>query len=146
MGKKLAIKGHPTRGKEVIGLLKMLGGINKFQYNGSKGYVYFIEGKWITLYGEETLKDNGGYIIYELEEFLEKYPFKVGDKVVYTKYGDNCDDYPVTIESMKWTGTTIEYTFDDCVTCLAKYLKIWNEEPYAVISCRNLNSCGYADG
>lgn len=145
MGKKLAIKGHPTRGKEVIGLLKMLGGINKFQYNGSKGYVYFIEGKWITLYGEETLKNNRGYIIYELEEFLEKYPFKVGDKVVYTKYGDNCDDYPVTIESMKWTGTTIEYTFDDCVTCLAKDLKMWNEEPDAVISGINLNSCDYAD-
>ena len=145
MGKKLAIKGHPTRGKEVIGLLKMLGGINKFQYNGSKGYVYFIEGKWITLYGEETLKNNGGYIIYELEEFLEKYPFKVGDKVVYTKYGDNCDDYPVTIESMKWTGTTIEYAFDDYVTCLAKDLKVWNEEPDAVISGIHLNSCDYAD-
>ena len=145
MGKKLVIKGHPTRGKEVIGLLKMLGGINKFQYNGSKGYVYLIEGKWITLYGEETLKNNGGYIIYELEEFLEKYPFKVGDKVVYTKYGDNCDDYPVTIESMKWTGTTIEYTFDDYVTCLAKDLKMWNEEPDAVISGINLNSCDYAD-
>lgn len=28
MSKKLAIKGHPTRGKEVIELLEMMGGIN----------------------------------------------------------------------------------------------------------------------
>jgi hypothetical protein len=46
---------------------------------------------------------------------------------------------------MKWTGTTIEYTFDDCVTCLAKDLKMWNEEPDAVISGIYLNSCDYAD-
>ena len=124
MGKKLAIKGHPTRGKEVIELLEMLGGINGEGYFGTntwKDEYYFL--------------DNDGYIHaydwcdgikFTLEEFLEKYPFKVGDKVVYTKFGDNCDDFPVIIESMKWTGTTIEYTFDDCVTCLAKDLKMWN--------------------
>lgn len=27
MGKKLAIKGHPTRGEEVIELLEMMGGV-----------------------------------------------------------------------------------------------------------------------
>ena len=46
---------------------------------------------------------------------------------------------------MKWTGTTIEYTFNDCVTCLAKDLKMWNGEPDAVISGIYLNSCDYAD-
>jgi hypothetical protein len=43
MGKKLAIKGHQTRGKEVIELLEMMGGNNKYLYDGSDGFVYFIE-------------------------------------------------------------------------------------------------------
>ena len=79
------------------------------------------------------------------DEYYKKYPYKVGDKVVYTKFGDNCDDFPEVIESMKWTGTTIEYTFNDCVTCLAKDLKMWNGEPDEVISGIYLNSCDYAD-
>ena len=146
MGKKLAIKGHSTRGKEVIELLEMMGGKNIYNFSGFDDYAYYViagcqnkikAGEYI--FGDEDMH------LFTLEEFLEKYPFKVGDKVVYTKYGDNCDDYPDTIESMKWTGTTIEYTFNDCVTCLAKDLKMWNGEPDAVISGIYLNSCDYAD-
>ena len=142
MGKKLAIKGHATRGKEVIELLEMLGGINDREYIGTntwKDEYYFLDNGYIRAY------DWCDGIKFTLEEFLMKYPFKVGDKVVYTKFGDNCDDFPVTIESMKWTGTTIEYTFNDCVTCLAKDLKMWNGEPDTVISGIYLNSCDYAD-
>ena len=128
MGKKLAIKGHSTRGKEVIELLKMLGGENKFDRDGQAiMYSYYVSGNTI-LNDRLSIIEDDDFVIFNLEEFLEKYPFKVGDKVVYTKFGDNCDGYPVTIESMKWTGTTIEYTFNDCVTCLAKDLKMWNEE------------------
>ena len=146
MGKKLAIKGHSTRGKEVIELLEMMGGKNIYNFSGFDDYAYYViagcqnkikAGEYI--FGDEDMH------LFTLEEFLEKYPFKVGDKVVYTKFGDNCDDYPDTIESMKWTGTTIEYTFNDCVTCLAKDLKMWNGEPDAVISGIYLNSCDYAD-
>ena len=146
MGKKLAIKGHPTRGEEVIELLEMLGGNNVHNLYGEESFAYYvIEGVdseirgGIYIYGDEDLH------IFTLDEFLEKYPFKVGDKVVYTKFGDNCDDFPEIIESMKWTGTTIEYTFNDCVTCLAKDLKMWNGEPDAVISGIYLNSYDYAD-
>lgn len=32
----LAIKGHPTRGKEVIEILEMLGGKNKFNFKGNE--------------------------------------------------------------------------------------------------------------
>lgn len=148
MSKKLAIKGHPTRGKEVIELLEMMGGNNRFSLNGlsSNHACYFISGPCNYeiraidyIFGDEDM------CFFTLEEFLEKYPFKVGDKVVYTKFGDNCDEYPVIIDSMKWTGTTIEYTFNDCVTCLAKDLKMWNGEPDTVISGIYLNSCDYAD-
>ena len=146
MSKKLAIKGHSTRGKEVIELLEMMGGKNCYNFSGFDGYAYYvIAGCQNEIRAGEYLFGDEDMHLFTLEEFLEKYPFKVGDKVVYTKYGDNCDDYPVTIESMKWTGTTIEYTFDDCVTCLAKDLKMWNGEPDAVISGIYLNSCDYAD-
>jgi hypothetical protein len=146
MGKKLAIKEHSTRGKEVIELLEMLGGKNFYNWSGFDGYAYYVIERCQNKIkaGEYIFGDEDMYL-FTLEEFWEKYPFKVGDKVVYTKFGDNCDDYPVTIESMKWTGTTIEYTFNDCVTCLAKDLKMWNGEPDAVISGIYLNSCDYAD-
>ena len=146
MGKKLAIKSHLTRGEEIIELLEMIGGKNCYNFSGFDGYAYYVIG------GCRNEIRAGEYIfgaedmyLFTLEDFLAKYPFKVGDKVVYTKFGDNCDDYPVIIESMKWTGTTIEYTFNDCVTCLAKDLKMWNGEPDAVISGIYLNSCDYAD-
>lgn len=148
MGKKLAIIGHPTRGKEVIELLKMMGGVPAETKGFRESYCYYISEDTATKYiswdyiGPEEIEK---YKLFTLEAFLEKYPFKVGDKVVYTKFGDNCDDFPVAIESMKWTGTTIEYTFNDCVTCLAKDLKICNEEPDAVISGIYLNSYDYAD-
>ena len=99
MGKKLAIKGHPTRGKEIIELLEMMGGDNKWLYDGSDGVVYFIEknDKYITYCGKECIKNTGEYIIYELEEFLEKYPFKIGDKVI-----DKADGCPGIVNEMKW--------------------------------------------
>lgn len=45
MEKKIAIKGHSTRGKKVIELLEMMGGKNKWLYEGSDGFVYFIKKK-----------------------------------------------------------------------------------------------------
>ena len=146
MIRQLAIRGHSTRGKEVIELLEMMGGKNIHNLSGNNSYAYYvIEGCQNEIRAGEYIFGNEDMYFFTIEEFLEKYPFKVGDKVVYTKYGDNCDDYPVTIESMKWMGTTIEYTFDDCVTCLAKDLKMWNEKPREVISGIYLNSCDYAD-
>ena len=159
MRKKLEIIGHSTRGEEVIELLEMLGGnVDKKILSAANigdilnPRVYFFDPDssdnrivWYYLLGLEADGRASEMKIFTLEEFLEKYPFKVGDKVVYTKFGDNCDEYPVTIESMKWTGTTIEYTFNDCVTCLAKDLKMWNGEPDAVISGIYLNSYDYAD-
>ena len=147
MGKKLAIKSHPTRGNEVIKLLEMLGGKNCYNFSGFDGYAYYVIGgpHNVEIRASEYIFGDEDIYLFTLEDFLAKYPFKVGDKVVYTKFGDNCDEYPVIIESMKWTGTTIEYTFNDCVTCLAKDLKMWTGNPDAVISGIYLNSCDYAD-
>ena len=124
MGKKLAIKGHPTRGKEVIELLEMMGGTNPFSKNdgmviGNKTTnCYYISEDTATKYiswdyiGPEEIDK---YEIFTLEEFLEKYPHKVGDKVV------DCYGNSLTIKSMNWLDDieTMVYDFEDAVIVLA---------------------------
>ena len=82
---QLAIKGHLTRGKEVIEILEMLGGKNTEWYGGSDFEEYYIiEEGYITQAYDWT-----NHITFTLEEFLKKFPYKVGDKVrtVYGKIG-----------------------------------------------------------
>ena len=81
----IAIKGHTTRGEEIIKILEMLGGINLHDYNADCDSL---------CYYSEKSTDRISYIYYDwvnncyedmhvftLEEFLEKYPYKVGDKI-----------------------------------------------------------------
>ena len=123
MGKKLAIKGHSTRGNEVIALLEMMGGTNPFSVNngtivGNKATnCYHIPENTATKYISWGLRPEeiNLYKIFTLEEFLEKYPFKIGDKVV-DKYGGS-----LTIKSMSWSTDceTMVYDFEDSVLVLA---------------------------
>lgn len=94
MIKKLAIKGHPTRGKEVIELLEMLGGDNRWKASGEIEKVYYSISNGVILYGPQIVKDT---VIFTLEEFLEKFPFKIGDKVI-----DTVDGCPGIVCEMKW--------------------------------------------
>ena len=81
MKKQLAIKGHETRGKEVIEILKMLGGDNKYHINITEyNLLYTIREDDDVIIG--TYPNNSISQIYTLEEFLEKFPYKVGDKVL----------------------------------------------------------------
>ena len=122
MGKKLAIKGHPTRGKEVIELLEMLGGINNEGYIGTntwKDEYYFLDNGCIHAYNWcDGIK-------FTLEEFLEKYPFKVGDKVfLYDNITEGC------VTGMEWDedkGTVkyCVYISSEC-WCDVKELLKWN--------------------
>lgn len=74
---RLVLKGHATRGKEVINLLEMLGA-NRLGYKDTfVGFYYYIECGAIHSSDEYPTYAT----IFTLEEFLEKYPFKVGDKV-----------------------------------------------------------------
>lgn len=96
MGKKLAIKGHSTRGKEVIALLEMMGGINDEGHIGTntwKDEYYFLDNGCIRAY------DWCDGIKFTLEEFLEKYPFKVGDIV-----NRNIDYVSCIIDNMRWNS------------------------------------------
>lgn len=77
---QLVILGHKTRSKEVIEILEMLGGRNLREYVCNvPGYAYSIgEQGIIDLY----ISPSDSSITFTLEEFLEKYPYKVGDKVL----------------------------------------------------------------
>jgi hypothetical protein len=90
MGKIIAIKGHPTRGNEVLEILEMLGGKNISNIKGNYTYLYYIgDNNFISL----TDSYRNDFIIFTLEEFLEKYPFKVGEKVrtIYGTIGNICE-------------------------------------------------------
>lgn len=94
----LAIRGHATRGKEVIEILEMLGGKNDNHCcGGFINIIYFINEN-----GHIESSDKMHHLDYfqlSLEEFLEKFPYKVGDKVLYETYGIYS-----TIKTMKWNS------------------------------------------
>jgi hypothetical protein len=101
----LAIKGHVTRYKEVIELLEMLGGENKEGHNGNNPNVaYYISHKKIIKcdYVPNIYPSLYKCIDYTLEEFLEKFPYKIGDKVLIT---DDTNDVYI-IKSMIWNTLT----------------------------------------
>lgn len=77
---KIAIHGHPTRGKEVIQILESLGGKNKIGLNGRSATLYYIDKGEI----RNTYYLTTDYKIYTLEEFEKEFPFKIGDKVTTT--------------------------------------------------------------
>lgn len=107
MGKKLAIKGHSIRGKEVIKLLEMMGGNNNYKVDGAN-----INCTYIIRHFDHSII--GGWsssteIVFTLEEFLEKYPFKVGDKVI-----DKVDGCPGIVTEIKWDEDVSDMKY--CVT------------------------------
>ena len=78
MSKILAIKGYKERGNEVIALLEMLGGKNSAACGDNEKLYYFIGIH--NIIDADNLEYNG-VIVFTLDEFYKKYPYKVGDKV-----------------------------------------------------------------
>jgi hypothetical protein len=79
---KIAIQGHPTRGKEVIKILKSLGGKNREGLEGYCKTFYYIDDKNVICDDhEENFPSN--YKLYTLEEFEKEFPFKIGDEVIF---------------------------------------------------------------
>lgn len=104
----LAIRGHSTRGKEVIEILEMLGGENIHNYGGTFNECYAIDNNKIyTIYTSVAEIDN--HAIFTLEQFEEKFPYKIGDKVCYQP---NTHIYTICISeiiSMKWADNSVIY-------------------------------------
>ena len=75
---KIAIQANPNRGKEIISLLKSLGGRDTSLEGDGEIYTYYVDGTGIIQY-DEAPKD---YKVYTLEEFEKEFPFKIGDRVI----------------------------------------------------------------
>ena len=104
MSKKLAIKGHSTRGKEVIELLEMMGGKNIHKYDGeANAYSYYLY-DYAILNDRLSIMEDDDFEIFTLQEFYEKYPFKVGDIV---KFDDSLNTG--TITNMSWHNGDVVY-------------------------------------
>ena len=132
MKRKLAIRGHATRGKEVIELLEMMGGKNNCVCPADNlGLCYLIDDEFdicAHYFGYDDYED-GELNIFTLEEFLKKYPYKVGDKVVYED-----DNDIVVISEIMWDDTVGDIFYnvkrideDDCFLCPPELLKPYKE-------------------
>lgn len=99
--KKLAILGHEYLGKKVVELLKMLGGKDADDYKCSNpNKFYYISDKYVWWnYNDSSIVENK-FEVFTLEEFLEKYPYKIGD-IVSSKYLKN-----YKIEKIEWDSLT----------------------------------------
>ena len=119
MGKALAIKGHTTRGKEVIELLEMLGGSNINNLSGNNSSEYYINGHQNIIRCIDYIFGYDDMQFFSIEKFLEKYPFKVGDKVyIYVQNDDidgidgRCDIEVAEITSMRWDPVRCKIAYE----------------------------------
>lgn len=89
----------------------MLGGVNRWKASGNIEKVYYRISNGVILYGPQIEKDT---VIYTLEEFLEVYPFKIGDKVIDT--ADGCQ------------GVVCEMKWDEEVSDMKYYVEFENDD------------------
>lgn len=105
----LAIRGHATRGKEVIEILEMLGGRNEYHINiteKNQNLLYTIRDDDNIIIG--TYPTGSISKIFSIEEFLEKFPYKVGDKVQAWING-YCGIF--NIQDIKWDSVANEIKY-----------------------------------
>jgi hypothetical protein len=116
----LAIFGHKTRGEEVIRTLEMLGGVNQFNLEGNTNAWYVLDEGRTIRWCEWIFEEKG----FTLEEFLEKFPYKVGDRVRVPEY-----ESEVYISKMHWDGSEVQYEVvtDEVEWYSAKELNEFNE-------------------
>lgn len=133
MNKDISIKGHRSRGNEVMEILEMLGGKITYKCGYKDGFnssrYFFINREKNSsidyyLYNNEKLEN---YYVFTIEDFLKKFPYKVGDKVKHN------GEVKEIIEA-KWSKfrNTVVYTIKginsviDCYDC--KFLYPYKKE------------------
>ncbi len=114
---ELGIKGNETHGDEIIKILEMLGGKNRHEMRGSiyNNYFYYIDGEYKDISFSYIGPDEiNGYKIFSLDEFLEKFPYKVGDKVGFwseVDYYGRTELETSEITSMRWNSARCEIAY-----------------------------------
>lgn len=118
---ELGITGHSTRGNEVIEILEMLGGKNSCRLNGdgdkNNYFYYIVDDKYKDIcYSYIGPDEINGYEILSLDDFLEKFPYKVGDKVkVWVNHehfsGPRAELEEAEIYSMRWNAGRCEVAY-----------------------------------
>lgn len=126
MSKILAIKGDKNRGNEVIALLEMLGGDRIKDCPVFDSCIYSInnKGQIIGRCAFDFPYEN--YLVFTLDEFYKKYPYKVGDNVGNT---DIC--------GIRWDGEEILYCTNDSKGYMTCRDLINNNYPKDI----NMNTC-----
>lgn len=119
----IAIQGHPTRGKEVIQILKSLGATSYNIYDKCshpEWYWYINKNKEITCDPKKSIQ---GYKLYTLEEFKKIFPFKIGDRIISLTTG-----LIGTITTFSENGI-YHFKYDNGIYsfAIAKYLKLYKE-------------------
>lgn len=126
---KIAIKANPSRGKEIISLLKTLGGINSLDLEGcGVSSFYYIDDDNIIKYGWDV---SSCKFRYTLEEFEKEFPFKVGDKVKYITSTGIIKEYCYVDNEPAYKVENMELGI--IVTILVEML-----EPYKEMNTRNV--------
>ena len=120
---KIAIQGHPTRGKEIIQILENLGGKNEAYLRGNSNDYYYIDDDnlkgIIRCDGKVYLKRC--YKKYTLEEFEKEFPFKVGDKVTIIT------DIPYKIVALEYYMGRLCYRLDNGLNYNSEALTLYKE-------------------
>lgn len=137
---KLALKGHPKRGREVIQLLVMLGGKSNGNMNGYNDDLYYFIAQDGVIYcsGIEYEELACKYRLFTLEEFEEKFPYKVGDKVVAYYEGILAQ---FTIQDVRWNDELNKVEYKICSSWLdTSVISPYKEETMGEIKSIDLNA------
>lgn len=153
MNKNFAIKGHISRGVEVIKILEMLGGKTSYECSYKDGFDtlyyffintdenFFIDGH---SYKSEELKN---YDIFTLEEFIEKFPYKVGDKVFARGSAGEITDMKWQSDSFFTTKEEGEVVYtvmldtEEEITFSVEDLRPYKEETFGECIEKTINEC-----
>ena len=119
---KIAIKGHASRGKEVIQILESLGGKNTALFKGNQAFWYFINSYNNIVNDYEFVLTRAGFKTYTLEEFEKEFPFKIGD-IILSKATNN----PYEIVALEWFNNKLCYKLDNGFHYAPKALTTYKE-------------------
>ena len=125
----LTFKGGPnSKGDKIRKILQQLGGKDSGYSCDGVGYYYI--NKHGNIEGSVELPYYGQWQVYGVNEFIEEFPYKVGDIVTYINHNNTSID--VYIKGMCWNevkhGGTVEYILQTGVVTTIENLKPMKKE------------------